>query len=212
MANTYVTGDTHGNNDFGKLFYFNQQNKKLTKKDVIIIAGDCGFIWMQKDNDRDEIKLKFKLNNFKFSVFCILGNHENYDRIEKLPTKIKYGAKVYYEPLFPNIVYAIHGKIYKINGINIWTMNGAYSIDKFRRIPHLSWWKQEIPTQKQLDSGLKNYIKNQDKIDVIITHTCPYSIEPLDRSPFKMEQYGIDKTVEKYLDNIWLNLGGKEKQ
>ena len=40
----YITGDTHGLKDIGKLFSFNLVNR-LSEKDFMIIAGDFGIIW-----------------------------------------------------------------------------------------------------------------------------------------------------------------------
>lgn len=211
MNRTFITGDTHGYHNIDKISYFCYNIDNLDKTDVLIILGDCGFIWYDIQSE-SELQLKKYLTNLPCSIFCILGNHENYNRIEKLPTKMYYDGEVWYEPEYPDIVYAKHGQVYNINGKYYWTMNGGYSIDKYRREENVSWWPQEIPCESLLNFGLINYINNKDKIGRILTHTCPLSLEPLDKSPFKIEQCNIDKTLEKYLDNIWKNFDGNKKE
>ena len=54
----FITGDTHGHFDVEKIFSFYQNfnDKKLTKDDYLIIAGDFGFI-RDEQYDKDIEKL-----------------------------------------------------------------------------------------------------------------------------------------------------------
>ena len=40
------------------------------------------------------------------------------------------------------------------------------------RIRGESWWDAEMPTQEEMDRGLKNLAKYNNKVDYIITHDC----------------------------------------
>ena len=40
----YITGDTHGDYDFGKLIKFSNENPNITINDYVIIAGDFGAV------------------------------------------------------------------------------------------------------------------------------------------------------------------------
>lgn len=49
----YVTGDTHGVIDIGKLDSKNfPEGKNLTKNDYVIICGDFGFVWNNDNEDK----------------------------------------------------------------------------------------------------------------------------------------------------------------
>ena len=48
----FVTGDTHNMLDWKKLNTSNfPEQKKLTKDDIVIIAGDAGIVWDQGKQD-----------------------------------------------------------------------------------------------------------------------------------------------------------------
>ena len=47
------------------------------------------------------------------------------------------------------------------------------------RINHLSWWKQELPTEDELAFGLQTLTKNGNKVDYIISHCCPQEVASL---------------------------------
>ena len=44
----FVTGDTHGLENFHKLQIFAREHPELTLDDYVIIAGDFGEIWRKK--------------------------------------------------------------------------------------------------------------------------------------------------------------------
>ncbi len=55
-------------------------------------------------------------------------------------------------------------------------MGGAESIDKVYRTEGSTWWREEIPSYIQFENGLIELEKNKNKVDYILTHTCPQSI------------------------------------
>jgi hypothetical protein len=198
MNRIFITGDVHGTHDWQKLFDFNFDS--FDKSDVMIIAGDWGHIWGGISSTTDKYQ-KTKLQALNYSFFVVLGNHENYDRIYALPTKEAYGNTVWYEPEFPDIVYAQRGLVYNINGKKFWCFGGAFSVDVEYRIPHRSWWSQELPTQEEMDIGLQNLQNNE--IDYIVTHTCPERFEPREKWVSFLTKEQVDKSLEKYFDRVW---------
>ena len=44
------------------------------------------------------------------------------------------------------------------------------------RIKGLSWWKEELPSEEEMQNGIKNLKKHNNKVDFILTHTPPASI------------------------------------
>ena len=43
------------------------------------------------------------------------------------------------------------------------------------RIEHVSWWKEEVPSEKEFETGMENLSKHNFKVDFIITHDGPQS-------------------------------------
>ena len=46
--------------------------------------------------------------------------------------------------------------------------------DKMFRINHKSWWKEELPSEEEMEEGIKNLKSHDQKVDYIVTH-CPYT-------------------------------------
>lgn len=44
-----------------------------------------------------------------------------------------------------------------------------YDYCKMFRINHISWWQEELPSQKEMDEGIENLVKYGNKVDYIIT-------------------------------------------
>ena len=151
----YITGDTHGCWDKREQFL-----QFLTKEDIVICLGDLGWSW-----DINHI------NGFcpNATWLSVLGNHENYDLIEKMPIIELYGGKV--RKMKENVFYLMNGEMYEIEGKKYLVFGGALSIDKQWRTPYRSWWPQEQPTKGDLDNALKNLEKQDWKFDYLLTHT-----------------------------------------
>ena len=52
-------------------------------------------------------------------------------------------------------------------------MGGAESIDKATRTQGISWWPEEIPSQKEMWHGMDTLEEHGYDVDVILTHTLP---------------------------------------
>ena len=58
-----------------------------------------------------------------------------------------------------------NGLIRKVHG-------GAVSVDQYRRIENVSWWKEEMPSKEEFKEAKENLLKYNNQVDYIITHTC----------------------------------------
>lgn len=162
----YVTGDTHGNIDFFKLLVFCDNNPNLSRSDYLIVAGDWGGLW-------SEDKLGITLTPYKnlpFTILFVDGNHENFDMLEKYPVKEMFGGKVHI--ICDNVIHLMRGQIYEIEGNSIFTFGGASSVDKAIRVEGKSWWPQEMPSEFEFHSAVRNLEKYANTVDYIITHAC----------------------------------------
>lgn len=68
------------------------------------------------------------------------------------------------------------GQIYTIENQKVFSFGGAYSVDRYMRTEHISWWKQEIPCNEEYDKVTKNLELHNHQVDYIVTHTAPCEI------------------------------------
>ena len=193
----YITGDCHA--DFEKLIWLARFNKKLGKEDVIILLGDVGLNYFGADKDHGNKKI---LADFPNYFLCVHGNHEERPyHIQTYRTQIWRGGEVYYEPEFPNIVFAKDGEIYDFDGKKAIAIGGAYSCDKeYRLLTGLPWFPDEQPND-EVKSRVENKLNEVDwKIDYVFSHTCPLVYRPSQESVINFEK--IDLSTEEWMDEI----------
>lgn len=184
MGKIFITGDTHGDLDIDKLNHRNfPQQWNLTKKDYLIIAGDYGQVWYDEDQEKSYSKrIRNKLNNRNFTTLFVDGNHENFNRLYSYPVETWCGGKIH--RIEDSIIHLMRGQVFIINGVKIFTMGGATSIDKDTRKKNVSWWEQEQPSIEEYEEALKNLDKHNWEVDYVITHTT---------SPTMMRKLGYNK-------------------
>ena len=166
----YVTGDLHGNFERFKPKYFPEQ-ARMTKQDIMICAGDFGGVWF--GDSRDDETLDW-LERLPFTLAFVCGNHENYDALERYPVDDWHGGKVH--RIRPHVLHLMRGQVYKLEGYRFFTMGGAKSHDTNHRINHISWWRQELPSDEEYSEALQNLERYNWQVDYIITHCAPTSI------------------------------------
>ena len=196
--------DCHG--DFTKFSSDNfPQGKNLTKEDYVIILGDCGLIWSQKE-DKNEIYWKNWLENKPWTTLFIDGNHCNFDRLNSYNVSEWNGGKVHF--IRPSVIHLCRGEVFDIDGKRILAMGGAASHDidhgiidpanystreemkaackkiekehggwqfALYRIKGESWWPQEIPNDIEKNNAIINLDNVNNKVDFILSHEAPAS-------------------------------------
>lgn len=160
-----VTGDTHGKVDFNKIKIINEKGI-LSKDDYLIIAGDFAAIFDPNTLNQDLAIY----NELPFTVLFVDGNHENFTLLNSYPVSMWNGGKVHI--IKDNIIHLMRGQVYSIECKTIFTFGGAVSVDQYRRIENVSWWKEEMPSEKELNEAKENLLKYNNQVDYIITHTC----------------------------------------
>ena len=73
----------------------------------------------------------------------------------------------------------MRGQIFLIDGYKFFTFGGAKSSDIKYRKEGITWWKEEMPNQKEFDEGFNNLEINEWKVDFIVSHTCPVEIQKI---------------------------------
>lgn len=164
----YVTGDTHKDYDIRKLSEeFFPQQEFMTKSDYVIICGDFGLVWNGDSTEKHWLKW---LQERKFTMLWVDGNHENFNLLNSYPVSEWNGGKVHF--INDSVIHLMRGQVFIINGLKFFTFGGADSIDKHRRIENVSWWRDEMPSNAEYEEGLRNLEKNNWLVDYIITHDC----------------------------------------
>ena len=195
----FVTGDCHA--DFRKFATdaFPSQ-KQMTKDDIVIVCGDFG-IW---NDDQEERWWLNWLDEKPFTTVFVDGNHENFDRLygSEFPVVDFHGGKAH--KIRKSIYHLMRGYMFEFEGKKFWCFGGASSHDiddgildaddfespeaflavvrqwgklrKMFRINHRSWWEQELPSQEEMDFGMKTLEENNFETDYIISHCCPQEV------------------------------------
>jgi len=174
-----LSGDFHAGQR-GELSVISRKalRKKLTKPNYDniqyhIMLGDAGWKWSKESHKTDLYHLNI-LYERGFPIYCVFGNHENYDAIMECPlVDTGLGNDVY--QVYENVFYFQRGKVYKIEGWDYLILDGGLSIDKMWRKEGISWWPQEYWTDLQ-KIELMNYLKENNKFEFILSHTGPNSI------------------------------------
>ena len=173
-AKFFITGDKHRHFDLVKEFC---REMNTRRKDVLIILGDSGFNYY--DDKRDD-ELKKEISALNITLFCLHGNKEN--RPQNVGTygiRSFCGGKVYYEPKYPNIYFAIDGDIYTFEGKKYMVVGGAHSVDKMRCLEEgTPFWYDEMPDDNVKATVEQHLLNEENKIYGMMTHTCPIDYLP----------------------------------
>lgn len=171
----YVTGDTHADIDIGKLSTSKfPQQKNLTKDDFLIVCGDFGLVW---DGSKREMYWQDWLTEKNFTTLWVDGNHENYDILYEFPLIDKFGGKV--REIAPDIFHLDRGQVLTIDNKKIFVMGGARSHDKVYRKEHISWWKEEMPSNEEMERAVRALEVNNWTVDYVLTHCAPRSVQSM---------------------------------
>lgn len=168
----YLTGDTHIPIDIKKLNtkQFPEQ-KSLTRNDYVIVLGDFGLLWKE---DKEYHYWKQWLENKKFTILWLDGNHENHEWINRLPVTQWNGGNIHM--ISDNIIHLMRGQVFTLSNHTFFTYGGALSYDKALRTPGKTWWPQEEGNYQEECEAIDNLAVHNNQIDYILTHTCPDEI------------------------------------
>jgi 3-oxoacid CoA-transferase subunit A len=141
------------------------------------------------------------------TLFCIHGNHE--ERPYNVPgyhEALFHGGIVYVQDDYPDILFAKDGEIYDFDGFKCLAIGGAYSVDKdFRLARGWHWFSSEQPDDA-IKAHVEEVLKEQDgKVDVILSHTCPYRYIPREKFISGVDASTVDNSTELWLDEIEKN-------
>lgn len=195
----YITGDCHANYTRFSTKSFPEQ-KDMTRDDFVIVCGDFG-LW--HDDKSEKYRLDW-LADKNFTLLWVDGNHENFDRLYSDEFEIVdfHGGKAH--KIRENVYHLMRGHVFELQGHKFFAFGGASShdisdgiIDRdnyeteddfqfavyrsnklglMTRVNHYSWWKEELPSQQEMDFGIETLKKHGNEVDFVITHCLPQSV------------------------------------
>jgi 3-oxoacid CoA-transferase subunit A len=201
IKNWIITGDTHSQvaNRLGTIRH--TMSEYVPEETAVIILGDAGLLYYL---DKKDTQHKREANIYGYTIYCVHGNHEARPS-EKLGMKLIHdddvGGPVWIEDEFPLIRYFCDWGHYDIGGRKTLVIGGAYSVDKWYRLQNgWRWFEDEQLKDFEMDACYRNAIDYQ--FDMILSHTCPVSLQPTDLFLGCIDQSTVDNTMELWMDKV----------
>lgn len=168
----YITGDTHGQSARLKWYFDMKSGCGINRDDCFVVCGDFGYLF--RNDIVDNAFLDCLEKEEKCNILFVDGNHENFEALYSYPVEEWNGGKVH--RIRKNVFHLMRGQVFELNGLKVFTMGGAYSIDRYIRKKGISYWDEEIPNDDEYREAVLNLYKNNKEVDIILTHTAPKEI------------------------------------
>lgn len=173
----YLTGDTHGTIEIGKLSRANLAVERVEpgEGDFVIILGDFGLVFAPDGQSAEERWWLKWLDKKPWTTLFIDGNHENFARLNAPPEEEWHGGRVH--RVSESVLHLMRGQIFEIDGRSFFTMGGATSHDRQFRKEGRSWWPEELPSEEELaraDAALDGCGR---RVDYVLTHCAPTLVQ-----------------------------------
>ena len=165
MTTVLIFGDSHADGNFIRNILTEARSFNVTD---VVQLGDFGYsldstmlapirAWLDEDEGR--------------TFYWLDGNHDEHNYIND---KIVQGNG-YDKPIahfHDRMMYCPRGSTAQIGSKLCMFLGGAYSIDKYHRTPHVSWWPQEMITDEEVERAC-SFLNEQDYVDVMFCHDTP---------------------------------------
>lgn len=67
----------------------------------------------------------------------------------------------------------MRGQVYELEGLRLFTLGGAYSVDRAFGEEGDYWYVEEMPSEEEYETARANLKTVGGKVDLVLTHTCP---------------------------------------
>lgn len=223
----YITGDCHADWRKFSTECFPEQ-RDMTREDFVIVCGDFGIWhddkteqWWLKWLEVKNFTLLFvdgnhenfdRLYSDEFEIVDFYGG-----KAHKIRDNIYHLMRGYVFSLCGRKFFAFGGASshdiddgilepetlpndegYRFTKELIKEYNDRTRNGELLRINHLSWWEEEMPTDEEMEFGLKTLKENDNKVDFIVSHCCPQLVA----SMFSNGLYKADK-LTAYFNTIY---------
>lgn len=137
-------------------------------------------------------------DNMPWTTLFIDGNHENHELLDSYLIEEWNGGKIH--KISDSIYHLLRGQVFNIDGITLFTMGGAESIDKKYRKEGVSWWSREMPSEEEYKEAVNNLNKHNRTVDCVLTHCAPEDY--LNKRKMNGMNYHSSNELEKFFDII----------
>lgn len=181
----YVTGDIHGGFDIHKLSSkeLRSAGMRIKKDDYVIVCGDFGLVW---DNKPEERYWRKWLDEKPWTTLFVDGNHENFELLNTYPVEEWHGGRIH--RISEKTIHLMRGNVFSLEGASFFTFGGAASHDKEWRLPGLSWWPEELPSDEELRQANDVLAQCNNQVDYIISHCAPSLIQGRLNPTYKIDR------------------------
>lgn len=195
----FVTGDVHGDIESFKKRNFSGLH---AKKDCVVVCGDLGLIW---SGSKQEQKVCKTVGKKRCRTLFVDGSHENFSLLESYPITEWCGGKA--QIISGNLIHLMRGQVYNIDGKRVFAFGGGESGEREFRVAEKTWWEQEMPSEAEMEEGLKNLEACGGQVDYIFTHEAPSRIKRLfsgeNLEPNALNVY-LDKISQSCVFRKWV--------
>jgi len=187
-----ILGDIHGSFEVLNDRVIKAYEAKAT---ALIQVGDFGYY---KSIIHNLFKYKFPI-----PVYWIDGNHEQHEFLNDATDLVEVHDNCFFVP---------RGTVLTLDNRKIAFMGGAASIDKKIRMAYrMHWSPGENIRQQDMDRLLVELDKNDNEVDMMITHVPPQNIIQDNFSKDALRYFGVgmdwrDENAD-YIQTIWEGLG-----
>jgi len=200
MRDIMVVGDIHGR--FEKL----NQVVDYHHPNMVISVGDFGYFprWHGDQYYTESGVLKtidqYSIFTNDVPIYWCDGNHEDFDALKSLNIdKSPYLMEDFYKKCGSYVYYMKRGSVLTLkDGRNVMFMGGGYSIDRNFRVKGISYWDEEMITEKDIEN------LPDIKIDIVISHTAPIDFNfPSGKGIPDKSRDLLQYVFEKYHPKFW---------
>lgn len=128
--------------------------------DLIFGLGDFGYNYTGPFMDR--------IMDAQTPWAFIRGNHDDTNWIREA-ADVDSMAEGEPTEVAPNLTWVPDGAMLDWDGVKVLCVGGAFSIDKAHRVPHVSWWPDELTSRAAEDRAIR-----AGKADILLAHDVPY--------------------------------------
>jgi len=153
-------GDTHCDNSAARV-----ANERAVEAgcDAIVQAGDFGYAFGTHQGRR----FLETCESSEVPWYAIHGNHDDSDYL--IEHGMFHADEVVRFPGLLNVFYIPNGVVVDWDGVTMMGIGGAFSIDRARRVRHISWW----PESEKFDEVTWERVEQHGHVDIVVSHDCP---------------------------------------
>ena len=177
----YITGDTHADLNIEKIQEAGWRNRdwRPTPDDYLIVVGDVAVIWDTQWYELPDLAINDAftlgmLTELPWTVLFIDGNHENHRTLHDMESELWNGG--YMHRISERCLHLMRGQVFNIEDIRLFTLGGAFSVDRSFGEEGEYWYVDEMPSEEEYDEARANLKAAGGKVDIVLTHTCPTEI------------------------------------